>query len=139
MRKEGNEFGSTTGRPRRCGWIDLPSLKYSIMINGVTQLLMMKADVLNIFPTIKACVKYQLEDGTITDMVPYEIVNEKITPIYKELKGWNTSLANISEDAMPAELSSYIDFLEKELNVPITLISTGPDRTQTVYRQIIPA
>lgn len=138
IRKEGNEFGSTTGRARRCGWIDLPSLKYSIMINGVTQLLMMKADVLNIFPIIKVCIKYQLQDGTITDMVPYEIVSEKITPIYKELKGWNTSLENISENSMPKELSDYIDFLEKELNIPITLISTGPDRTQTVYRQNIP-
>jgi adenylosuccinate synthase len=139
MRKEGNEFGSTTGRPRRCGWIDLPSLKYSIMINGVTQLLMMKADVLNIFPVIKICTKYQLRDGTITDMLPYELVNEKITPIYQEMKGWNKSLAGISEDAMPIELSNYIDFLEKQLNVPITLISTGPDRTQTVYRQPISA
>jgi adenylosuccinate synthase len=135
MRKEGNEFGSTTGRARRCGWIDLPSLKYSIMINGVTQLLMMKADVLNIFPIIKVCTKYQLSDGTITDVVPYEVVTEKITPIYTEMKGWNTSLANITEDAMPVELSNYIDYLEKELHVPITLISTGPDRTQTVHRQ----
>lgn len=135
MRKEGNEFGSTTGRARRCGWIDLPALKYSIMINGVTQLLMMKADVLNIFSTIKICTKYQLQDGTITDMMPYEIVTEKITPIYTEIKGWNTSLSNISEDSMPVELSNYIDFLEKELNVPITLISTGPDRTQTVLRE----
>jgi adenylosuccinate synthase len=139
MRKEGNEFGSTTGRPRRCGWIDLPSLKYSIMINGVTQLLMMKADVLNIFKTINICTKYQLKDGSITDMLPYELVNEKITPVYHEMKGWNTSLSGISEDSMPLELSQYIDFLEKELNVPITLISTGPDRTQTVYRQTISA
>jgi adenylosuccinate synthase len=139
MRKEGNEFGSTTGRPRRCGWIDLPSLKYSIMINGVTQLLMMKADVLNIFPAIKVCTKYQLQDGTVCDVVPYEIVTEKITPIYTEMKGWNTSLKNISEDSMPVELSNYIEFLERELNVPITLISTGPDRTQTVYRQNITA
>jgi adenylosuccinate synthase len=139
MRKEGNEFGSTTGRPRRCGWIDLPSLKYSIMINGVTQLLMMKADVLNIFPVIKICTKYQLQDGTITEMLPYELVHEKITPLYTEVKGWNTSLVGISEDAMPVELSQYIDFLERELNVPITLISTGPDRTQTVYRQTISA
>ena len=139
MRKQGNEFGSTTGRPRRCGWIDLPSLKYSIMINGVTQLFMMKADVLNIFKTIKVCTKYQLRDGSITEMLPYELVNEKITPIYTELKGWNTSLSDISEDAMPIELSQYIDFLEKGLGVPITLISTGPDRTQTVYRQAISA
>jgi adenylosuccinate synthase len=137
MRKEGNEFGSTTGRPRRCGWIDLPSLKYSIMINGVTQLLMMKADVLDIFPTIKVCTKYQLKDGSVTELVPYEIVTEKITPVYTELKGWNTSLKNISEDSMPSALNSYIEFLEKELKVPITLISTGPDRTQTVYRQTL--
>lgn len=135
MRKEGNEFGSTTGRPRRCGWIDLPSLKYSIMINGVTQLLMMKADVLNIFPVIKVCTKYKLADGTVTDMLPYEFVNQHITPIYTELKGWNTTLSNISEKSMPVELSQYIDFLENGLEVPITLISTGPDRTQTVYRQ----
>jgi adenylosuccinate synthase len=139
MRKEGKEFGSTTGRPRRCGWIDLPSLKYSIMINGVTQLLMMKADVLNIFPTIRVCTKYQLHDGSITDMLPYELIHEKITPVYIDLKGWNTSLEGISEEAMPAELSQYIDFLEKELNVPITILSTGPDRTQTVYRQTVSA
>lgn len=139
MRKYGNEFGSTTGRPRRCGWIDLPSLKYSIMINGVTQLLMMKADVLNIFPTIRVCVKYQLQNGTITDMLPYELVNEKITPVYEDLKGWNTSLVGISDDAMPIELSQYIDFLERELNVPITILSTGPDRTQTIFREIVSA
>ena len=139
MRKEGNEFGSTTGRPRRCGWLDLPSLKYSIMINGVTQLLMMKADVLNIFPVIKICTHYQLEDGTITNNVPYEVVSEKIKPVYVEMKGWHTSLSKISEDSMPVELSNYIDYLEKELNVPITLISTGPDRTQTVHRQVISA
>lgn len=137
MRKEGNEFGSTTGRPRRCGWIDIPSLKYSIMINGVTQLLMMKADVLNIFSTIKICTKYKLKDGSVTDMLPYELVNEKITPIYTELKGWNTSLSGISDVSMPVELSQYIDYLQNVLGVPITLISTGPDRTQTVYRQAI--
>jgi adenylosuccinate synthase len=138
MRKEGNEFGSTTGRPRRCGWIDLPSLKYSIMINGVTQLLMMKADVLCVFPTIKVCTKYQLVDGSITDMIPYEQVNEKITPIYEELKGWNTPLNEngISKQELPSELNGYIRFLEEQLGVPITMISTGPDRTQTVYRQL---
>lgn len=136
MRKEGNEFGSTTGRPRRCGWIDLPSLKYSIMINGVTQLLMMKADVLSIFDRIKVCIQYQLHDGTVTDMVPYELVHEKITPIYTELKGWNKNLKGISQDDMPAELTEYIHFLERELNVPITLVSTGPDRTQTIHRDL---
>lgn len=134
MRKEGNEFGSTTGRPRRCGWIDLPSLKYSIMINGVTQLLMMKADVLSAFSTIKICTHYQLENGTVTDMVPYEVVKEKITPVYKELKGWNISLKGITKDNLPEALTAYIKFLETELNVPITLVSTGPDRTQTILR-----
>jgi adenylosuccinate synthase len=134
MRKEGNEFGSTTGRARRCGWIDLPSLKYSIMINGVTQLLMMKADVLSVFKTIKVCTKYQLEDGTLTDLVPYEIVNEKITPVYTELKGWDCPIQGISEENLPSELNDYIKFLEQELQVPITMVSTGPDRTQTIIR-----
>ena len=134
IRKQGNEFGSTTGRPRRCGWIDLPSLKYSIMINGVSQLLMMKADVLNIFPRIKVCTKYRLKDGSITDVLPYELIHSKITPVYEELPGWNCNLAGISDQAMPDALRSYIAFLEKHLSVPITLISTGPDRTQTVYR-----
>ena len=134
IRKQGNEFGSTTGRPRRCGWIDLPALKYSIMINGVTQLLMMKADVLNIFKTIKVCTQYKLKDGTLTDAMPYELIHEKITPVYEELPGWDCNLAGISGDAMPAALRNYIDYLEKNLSVPITLISTGPDRTQTVYR-----
>lgn len=136
MRKEGNEFGSTTGRARRCGWIDLPSLKYSIMINGVTQLLMMKADVLSIFPTIKVCTRYKLSDGTITDMLPYEIVNEKIIPVYTELKGWNCEVKGISKESLPAELNEYIKFLENELHVPITLVSTGPDRTQTIHREL---
>jgi adenylosuccinate synthase len=135
MRRQGNEFGSTTGRPRRCGWIDIPSLKYSIMINGVTQLLMMKADVLSVFPRVKVCTKYQLKDGTVTDIIPYELVNEKITPLYEELSGWNPSGAGITEENMPSGLSEYIEFLERELGVPITLISTGPDRKQTIYRQ----
>jgi adenylosuccinate synthase len=137
MRKQGKEFGSTTGRPRRCGWIDLPSLKYSIMINGVTQLLMMKADVLDIFSTIKVCTKYQLSDGTITDALPYEFVYQKVAPIYEELRGWNTSLSNMTSNSIPTELNQYIDFLEHNLQIPITLISTGPDRTQTVYREKI--
>jgi adenylosuccinate synthase len=134
MRTEGKEFGSTTGRPRRCGWIDLPSLKYSIMINGVTQLLMMKADVLSAFPVIKICTHYKLSNGTVTDMVPYEVVKEKIIPVYKELKGWNISLRGITKENLPQELNDYIKFLETELQVPITLVSTGPDRTETILR-----
>lgn len=134
MRKTGNEFGSTTGRPRRCGWIDLPSLKYSIMINGVTKLLLMKADVLNVFKTIKICTHYKLENGTVTDNIPYEIVHEKITPVYKEVPGWYSSLDKITSGSMPKELSDYVSLLEKELGVPVMLISTGPDRTQTIFR-----
>jgi adenylosuccinate synthase len=134
LRKEGNEFGSTTGRPRRCGWIDIPSLKYSIMINGVTQLLMMKADVLSIFPTIKACTQYQLKDGSVTETLPYELIHDKIIPVYKELKGWNVTLKGIEEKTLPAELLDYVTFLEQQLGVPITIISTGPDRTQTILR-----
>jgi adenylosuccinate synthase len=134
MRKQGNEFGSTTGRPRRCGWIDLPSLKYSIMINGVTQLLMMKADVLNTFPVIKVCTHYKLTDGTITEALPYEYITQKITPVYTELKGWNTSLEGITKDSMPKELNDYILYLEKALEVPITVVSIGPDRTQTILK-----
>lgn len=136
MRKEGNEFGSTTGRPRRCGWIDLPSLKYSIMINGVTQLLMMKADVLSIFPVIKACTHYKLADGSITETMPYEFVNQKIVPVYTELPGWNTPLSGTNESDLPTNLLSYVTFLEKSLGVPISLISIGPDRSQTILRDI---
>ena len=134
IRKQGNEFGSTTGRPRRCGWIDIPSLKYSIMINGVTQLLMMKADVLSIFKDIKVCTQYKLSDGTVTDQVPYEQINEGITPIYEGLKGWNCDLKGLTERQLPLELQNYIDFLENHLSVPISLISTGPDRTETIHR-----
>ncbi len=139
LRKEGNEFGSTTGRPRRCGWIDLPSLKYSIMINGVTQLLMMKADVLSIFSKIKICTQYQLSDGTITDQVPYELINENITPIYHEVNGWHCSLKGLVERELPVQLQDYIEFLERRLDVPISLISTGPDRTETIHRFKHPA
>lgn len=134
MRKVGNEFGSTTGRPRRCGWIDLPSLKYSIMINGVSKLLLMKADVLNVFKTIKICTHYKMENGDVTDTVPYEIVHEKIVPIYREVEGWNCTLEKIDSHNLPPQLIAYVELLEKELGVPIMLISTGPDRTETIFR-----
>ncbi|MFN4144484.1 MAG: adenylosuccinate synthase [Runella sp.] len=136
IRQEGREFGATTGRPRRCGWLDLPALKYAIMINGVTQLIMMKVDVLNIFEEIKVCTHYQLPDGTITDQLPYDLCEAPVTPVYKTFKGWNTSLQNLhSYDEIPAELSSYIEFLEKELGLTISFISTGPDREAVIYRQ----
>ncbi|MFZ5553844.1 MAG: adenylosuccinate synthase [Bacteroidota bacterium] len=134
LRKQGNEFGSTTGRPRRCGWIDLPALRYAIMVNGVTSLAMMKADVLNNFETIKVCTHYEM-DGKPVDEMPYDLVNVEVNPIYKELKGWNCSTDGISEfDNLPAELKNYIHYLEKELNVPITVVSVGPDRLQTLVR-----
>jgi adenylosuccinate synthase len=133
LRKEGNEFGSTTGRPRRCGWIDLPALKYAIMLSGVTEMLMMKADVLNTFKEIKVCTHYKMSDGTLTDMLPYDLCDENYEPVYKTMKGWNCSLAGIaSYDNLPSELSEYISFLESQLNVPITVVSVGPDRTQTI-------
>ncbi len=135
MRKEGNEFGSTTGRPRRCGWLDLPALKYSIMINGVTQLFMMKADVLNIFEEIKVCTQYELPDGEKIDKLSFEITDIEVKPVYKTMKGWNCSLADVrSYEDFPVELKDYVAFLEAELNVPIKLVSVGPDRVQTIMR-----
>ena len=135
MRKEGNEYGSTTGRPRRCGWLDIPSLRYAIMLNGVTHLLMMKADVLNKFEEIKVCTHYKLEDGSIVDELPYDLTRMPVTPVYKTFKGWNQDLSHVkSFDEMPEELTAYISFVEKEMNVPISLISIGPDRTETIVR-----
>ncbi|MFM6948378.1 MAG: adenylosuccinate synthase [Aquirufa sp.] len=135
MRQEGREFGSTTGRPRRCGWIDLPALKYAMMINGVTQLIMMKADVLNIFDEIQVCTAYQMPDGTITDQIPFEITDIKVTPIYETLKGWHCSLEGMRKfEELPSELTNYIAFLEKHLDLPINFISTGPDREACVLR-----
>ncbi len=138
IRDIGREYGSTTGRPRRCGWIDLPALRYAIMINGVTQMLMMKADVLNDFEEIKVCTHYKLSDGTVTDQLPYDLVNEKIEPVYKTFKGWNRDLTGMTDfNAIPKELSEYVAYLEKELNVPINLISVGPDRTQTIAKNLV--
>jgi adenylosuccinate synthase len=135
MRQEGREFGSTTGRPRRCGWIDLPALKYAMMINGVTQLIMMKADVLNIFDEIQVCTAYQMADGTITDHIPFEITDIKVAPVYETLKGWHCSLEGMRKfEQLPAELTQYIAFLEKHLELPINFISTGPDREACVLR-----
>lgn len=133
MRKTGHEFGSTTGRPRRCGWLDLPALKYSIMLNGVTQLIITKADVLNDFETIKICVGYKTKNGMI-NYLPYDL-DETIEPVYTELKGWQkdiTQMKNIRE--LPEELINYIGFIEKETGVPVSIISVGPDRNATVFK-----
>ena len=138
MRKEGNEFGSTTGRARRCGWLDLPALKYAVMLNGVTQLFMMKADVLNIFEEIRVCTAYKMPDGSTTDRLPYDMCNQMPEPVYTNLKGWNTSLEGMTEwSDFPAELKEYVAFIEEEIGVPVNIISTGPDRTETIIRKKI--
>lgn len=135
MRKAGHEFGSTTGRPRRCGWLDLPALKYSIMLNGVTQLIITKADVLNDFDTIKVCTGYNTSEGFISHF-PY-ILDETIEPVYKELKGWKTDVTQMKEiHELPQELMDYINFIEKETGVPVSIISLGPDRNATVFKKI---
>ena len=129
----GHEFGAVTGRKRRCGWIDLVALKYTVMINGVTQLIMMKSDVLDSFDTIKACVAYHI-NGKETTRFPFE-TNTEIEPVYVEMKGWNTDMTQMqSESEFPKEFKDYIHFLEKELEVPIKIISIGPDRAQTIIR-----
>ncbi|AWV97824.1 adenylosuccinate synthase [Arcticibacterium luteifluviistationis] len=135
MRKEGNEFGATTGRPRRCGWLDIPALKYTVMLNGVTQLVMMKADVLNIFKELEVCVAYKLADGTVTEQMPFDICDEKVTPIYETVKGWDCSLEGITDfDKLPQELKDYVKYIEDKVGVSITYVSTSPDRTATIKR-----
>ena len=129
----GHEFGSVTGRRRRCGWIDLVALKYAIMINGVTQLIMMKSDVLDTFDTIKACVAYDI-DGKETEEFPFEI-NDNVKPIYVELPGWQTDMTKMqSENEFPEEFNQYVSFLEDQLQTPIKIVSVGPDREQTIIR-----
>jgi adenylosuccinate synthase len=134
MRKEGNEFGSTTGRARRCGWLDIPALRYACRLNGITELYMMKADVLSIFEEIHVCTHYNI-NGVQTDEMPYDLLDGKVEPVYTTLKGWNTDLTQIRTiEAFPKELSEYIAFIEKELEIPITYVSVGPDREQTIVR-----
>jgi len=134
MGRVGNEFGATTGRPRRCGWLDLVALKYAVEINGVTELMMMKADVLSGFKKLKVCTAYNYKGEQIKHL-PYSIEPEYVTPVYTEMKGWAKDLTKMSKsDELPDTLMDYINFLEKELEVPIKIVSVGPDRTQTIYR-----
>ena len=134
IRDLGHEYGAVTGRERRCGWIDLVALKYAIMINGVTKLIMMKSDVLDTFATIKACVAYNI-NGKITTELPYDLAKD-VKPVYKEIKGWQTDLTQCtSEEQLPQAFLDYITFLEKELETPISIISVGPDRAQTITRK----
>ncbi|MFC2107754.1 adenylosuccinate synthase [Bacteroidota bacterium] len=134
LRNVGNEFGSTTGRPRRCGWLDLVALKYSIMLDGVTQLFMMKTDVLSPFETLKIGTKYIIENQEI-DHVPYDLCESSIDPVFSEMKGWNIDIDTFgSADQFPAELNKYIEFIEEQTKLPIKIVSVGPDRSQTIMR-----
>ena len=136
IRDLGHEYGAVTGRERRCGWVDLVALRYAIMINGVTQLIMMKSDVLDGFDEIKACTAYEI-DGRTTRDFPYSIEDGKLTPVYTTLPGWKTDMTGMkSENEFPAEFKQYIEFLERELATPISIVSIGPDRTQTIERHI---
>ncbi|NJX15725.1 adenylosuccinate synthase [Tamlana crocina] len=135
MAKVGHEFGATTGRPRRCGWLDLVALKYACQVNGVTQLMMMKADVLSGFETLKVCTEYKYKGETISHL-PYNIEPENVEPVYTEFSGWAEDLTGMSEASeLPKALNDYIAFLEKELETPITIVSVGPDRKQTIFRK----
>ena len=133
IRKLGHEFGATTGRERRCGWIDLPALKYAIMINGVTELSMMKADVLDSFKEIYVCTHY-VQQGEQIDYFPFEL-NENTKPVFKKVSGWEKDITKCKkEEDFPLELSNYIKYLEKELEIPISIVSVGPNRTETIIR-----
>ena len=135
MRKIGGEFGATTGRSRRCGWLDLPALKYSCMINGVTELNIMKLDVLSHFETIKVCVGYDYRGEIYKETIPFDLSDLDIEPIYKELKGWDVDITNCKTyDELPEEAKDYISFILTEVNIPITRISVGPDRLQTIIK-----
>lgn len=134
MRQIGREFGSTTGRPRRCGWLDIPALKYAIQINGVTQLIMMKADVLSGFVELNVCAQYEL-NGNKTNQIPFDVVNSELKPVYKTMKGWKAPLTECrTMEELPMEFIEYIQYIEWEVKVPITIISLGPDRDQTIIR-----
>ncbi len=135
MRKVGNEFGSTTGRARRCGWLDLPALKYAIMVSGVTELVMMKADVLSQFEKIKVCTAYKI-GSDISTAFPYDYEAEGAAPVYEELDGWNSDLTAIeNESSFPKALKDYIAFIEAAVNVPVSIVSVGPNRNQTIIRK----
>ena len=133
LRDVGHEYGATTGRPRRCGWLDLVALKYSVMINGVTQLIMMKSDVLDQFEEIKIATAYE-QNGKQLDYLPYELTDD-IVPVYKSFKGWTKDMTKTTtEKEFPVEFSNYIQFIEDVVGVPIKIVSVGPDRSQTIVR-----
>jgi adenylosuccinate synthase len=134
LQKNGNEFGATTGRPRRCGWLDIPALKYAIHVNGVTKLMMMKADVLSGFETLKVCTSYKYR-GDVISHLPFKIESDLLEPIYEEVPGWQKDLTGCTEETeFPENLNNYIKYIEDKVGVPITLVSVGPDRKQTILR-----
>lgn len=134
MGRVGHEFGATTGRPRRCGWLDLVALKYAVEINGVTQLMMMKGDVLSGFKTLKACTSYNYKGSEITHF-PYNIEEENVTPVYTKFEGWSEDLTSMTKvDTLPKQLINYIKFIEDFVKVPVKIVSVGPDRKQTIVR-----
>jgi adenylosuccinate synthase len=136
IRNKGNEFGSTTGRPRRCGWFDIPAMRYACMINGVTQIAITKADVLNEFENISVCTEYEI-DGTLTQQIPFDLCGMKVKPVYKELAGWNQSLASNNDfENLPAALNDYLKFLETQLRVPVSMLSTGPGREELLVKGV---
>jgi adenylosuccinate synthase len=135
IQSNGHEFGATTGRPRRCGWLDLPALKYAINVNGVTELMMMKADVLSGIGNLQICTAYKYK-GEVIDHLPYKLQEDLIEPIYTEMTGWEEDLTKmVAEDEFPQTFKDYIAFIEAEVGVPITLVSVGPDRAQTIMRK----
>lgn len=137
LRNAGHEFGATTGRPRRCGWLDLPALKYAVMINGVTQLNMTKADVLSGFDQIKICTSYKYK-GEVIEYLPYDLDTNELEPIYESLGGWSRDVSDLTnESEFPDALKTYIAYIEEKLATPITIISLGPDRKQTILREAI--
>ncbi|MBU2912849.1 MULTISPECIES: adenylosuccinate synthase [Reichenbachiella] len=135
LRTNGGEFGATTGRPRRCGWLDLPALKYAIMVNGATRLYMMKADVLTGFEEIKICTQYKSKDGSVTDQIPHDLSDDTFSPVYETLPGWSEDLTGVSSyDGLPDTVKRYVEYIEKAVGLPIDIVSVGPDRDQTLIK-----
>ena len=133
LREIGHEFGSTTGRPRRCGWLDLPALKYAIMINGVTRLFITKSDVMSGFDSVRVCTSYQSE-GKKCDEIPFG--NADIQPVYEDLPGWKENISQLREYSdLPLNLRNYIKFVEEHTGIPVTMVSVGPDREETIFRK----
>jgi adenylosuccinate synthase len=134
LQKQGNEYGATTGRPRRCGWLDLPALKYAVMLNGVTQLIMTKADVLSSFDNIKVCTAYRMKDGSVIEHFPYNQY-DIAEPIYKEINGWHQDISQVKRfDNLPGAFKEYVRFIEEQTGVPVHIISTGPERKSWIEK-----